>query len=495
MSLIKRLMTSLAGYIILANIIGGCSGEQAKQLVSSIPTATNPTVGEVTDDSMYVRVYDSGKFVHSMSNRADPKTDCSIKKGSTSQIITCDLRLNEFDLYVNPLSLQLNVPKGMCEYVGTLPYFYYNYEPGASTGNVAIDLSTLTPTCTTSDVGRTATFANDTCTVSEGTRKIYEVTSTGGAKSAFDYTSDEGPNCATGTVKATITKKQLTKASITAQGVTYEAKTAGAAGNSITITLTSGGTAGSEVVTVSGKAISVQIASGVTTQAQLKTKLDLNVDSAALISTTVTSGTLVAAAAVSLANGTDKEEFKTEQKFTGSYASCLSGPAINSMEWPKSSSGWPLQKITTVSDAGVNDLIKMKSNLEIGRSSSVNLANGYNYQNLFLGGSAVYSSAPQIFRPLSTAPATTNPFYSWYCYDANGEVRYGIKLAIQEFNTKAEFLKWYNSTKINTAIANPDVTGAEGTACDSIATDNVCNDFSDIDDMISVQFPKEKAVF
>lgn len=98
---------------------------------------------------------------------------------------------------------------------------------------------------------------------------------------------------------------QAVKATVTAQGMTYTADDFGSAGNSITVTLTTGGTAGAEVVTVVGKAISVQIQSGVTTQTQLKTALDASV--AAPISVSVASGAtpVAAAAAVTLTGGVD----------------------------------------------------------------------------------------------------------------------------------------------------------------------------------------------
>lgn len=100
---------------------------------------------------------------------------------------------------------------------------------------------------------------------------------------------------------------QAVKATVTAQGMTYTADNFGAAGNAITVTLTTGGTAGAEVVTVSGTAISVKIQSGVTTQTQLKTALDASVAAAALINVSVASGgtAVAAAAAVTLTGGVD----------------------------------------------------------------------------------------------------------------------------------------------------------------------------------------------
>lgn len=79
---------------------------------------------------------------------------------------------------------------------------------------------------------------------------------------------------------ATLVKAQLT----------FNAKQAGDAGNDITIAFITGGTAGAEVVTVVGKAISVSMASGVSTATQLKTALDNNPAAFALINTVVAGG-------------------------------------------------------------------------------------------------------------------------------------------------------------------------------------------------------------
>lgn len=100
---------------------------------------------------------------------------------------------------------------------------------------------------------------------------------------------------------------QAVKAKVIAQGVTYTAKVFGVDGNGITITLVAGGTAGAEVVTVSGKAISVEIEDGVTTQTQLKTALEASVPAAALLTIAVASGSTAvsAAAAVTTTGGVD----------------------------------------------------------------------------------------------------------------------------------------------------------------------------------------------
>lgn len=121
-------------------------------------------------------------------------------------------------------------------------------------------------------------------------------------------------------------------ATLVASGITYLAKTMGAAGNSITIALVAGGTAGAEVVTVTGTAISVQIESAVSTRTQVKTAIDGNTAAAALISVSVASGGTAATlvAATPLASGDDTDftvvgckGFVVTQTGTGVYKIAL----------------------------------------------------------------------------------------------------------------------------------------------------------------------------
>lgn len=87
-----------------------------------------------------------------------------------------------------------------------------------------------------------------------------------------------------------------TAAAATVGGVTYTAVAGqGAGGNSITIAYTTGGTAGAEVITVTGTAISVQIQSGTSTITQVRTAVNASVAAAALVTATGTSATTVSA--------------------------------------------------------------------------------------------------------------------------------------------------------------------------------------------------------
>lgn len=96
---------------------------------------------------------------------------------------------------------------------------------------------------------------------------------------SFGYQTNNGDTHTNTTIDG------LTKAaSVIIQDLTYTADAAGVGGNEISITYTGGGTAGSEVVTVDGNAISVQIQSGVSTATQVKTAVDASVPASALIS-------------------------------------------------------------------------------------------------------------------------------------------------------------------------------------------------------------------
>lgn len=90
------------------------------------------------------------------------------------------------------------------------------------------------------------------------------------------------------------------------QGLTLTAVLMGSAGNTITIAFTGGATAGAEVVTVVGRAISVQIETGVSSITQVRTALNAAPAAAALVTTVGTSASaVVTASALPLLTGAD----------------------------------------------------------------------------------------------------------------------------------------------------------------------------------------------
>lgn len=115
-------------------------------------------------------------------------------------------------------------------------------------------------------------------------------------------------------------------ASRTTQGVTLTAKRMGTYGNGITIAFTGGGTAGSEVVTVTGKAISVQVESGVSTVTQVVAAINGSAAALALVTPSGAAITTVStAAALALTGGVDTSFTSTAKGFsllqidTGTY--------------------------------------------------------------------------------------------------------------------------------------------------------------------------------
>lgn len=95
-----------------------------------------------------------------------------------------------------------------------------------------------------------------------------------------------------------------TAATKVTQGLTLTAVATNRSGNLITIAFTGGATAGAEVVTVTGNAISVQIETGVSTVTQVRTAMQAAAACTALVTTTGTSASTVAtASAVFLTGG------------------------------------------------------------------------------------------------------------------------------------------------------------------------------------------------
>lgn len=89
----------------------------------------------------------------------------------------------------------------------------------------------------------------------------------------------------------------------------------GASGNSITYTFTGGATAGAEVVTVVGTAITIQVQSGVSTATQVKTAYDAVAAAVALATVAIVGGhsadAIVTATVLPLQNGVTGGGFGT----------------------------------------------------------------------------------------------------------------------------------------------------------------------------------------
>lgn len=118
-------------------------------------------------------------------------------------------------------------------------------------------------------------------------------------------------------------KHDAVKASLIVQDLTYLAKKGGLSGNLISITYTGGGTAGAEVVTVSGNSISVQIQSSTSTATQVRTAVMASAAAMALLTSVTVTGTggtaQVSASIAQLAGGLydwNTARF-TQEKYSG----------------------------------------------------------------------------------------------------------------------------------------------------------------------------------
>lgn len=132
------------------------------------------------------------------------------------------------------------------------------------------------------------------------------------------------------------------KSSLAVQDITYTAAVAGEDGDNITIAYTDGATAGSEVVSVSGNDISIQIETAVSTATQVKAAFDNESNATALASAAITgtaSNAQVVAAEANLANGAGNlsggPSFITSMKpsATGQYNLILSDKWLTLQGW------------------------------------------------------------------------------------------------------------------------------------------------------------------
>lgn len=151
-------------------------------------------------------------------------------------------------------------------------------------------------------------------------------------------------------------------ANLTLGGVTYTATpNLGTLGNSISIAYTPGGSAGSEVVTVTNFAISVQIQSGVSTPAQIVKAINANYAALALVSVNSTSSTAVNTTGATALTGGLNGAYNTVTAFKRRLATAQGGTVYLSdtnkdEAWPLANtftppSGGPIVAVATV---GVN---------------------------------------------------------------------------------------------------------------------------------------------
>lgn len=140
------------------------------------------------------------------------------------------------------------------------------------------------------------------------------------------------------------------KASASIEDITYTAKLGGEPGNNITVALTAGGTAGAEVVTVVGNAISIKIQSGTSTATQVSTAIGASDAALALITSVITgspSGAQSSHSAVNLSGGLN--EFTTARFTSEKYSGTPTTTESAQIRTDRMSSG---QVVTGLTVAG-----------------------------------------------------------------------------------------------------------------------------------------------
>jgi hypothetical protein len=119
---------------LLILLIAACNDQISDSLTSSSTSSSTSTTADEVDgltltssDNSFMSYYlhevgetDEGCFLEGPFTTASPKT------------IDCFLEAEEFDLYINGANLDFQADAGQCEYVAFFPYYYYQYEPGAT---------------------------------------------------------------------------------------------------------------------------------------------------------------------------------------------------------------------------------------------------------------------------------------------------------------------------------------------------------------------------
>jgi hypothetical protein len=123
---------------------------------------------------------------------------CDVTSG---QDMTCILDADELDLFAQGLTLNYNVPAGMCSYMEMQPYFYYQYQPGIGPSKVFINITSATGVVTETDSNDGFPAASGASTTKTTVQTPYSATPTCTA----DYTGVGGPNCCFGKYTLSVT--------------------------------------------------------------------------------------------------------------------------------------------------------------------------------------------------------------------------------------------------------------------------------------------------
>ena len=153
--------------------------------------------------SLFVTVPDSIDYLNFASVDNVYSEKCTFTSASVVNDLTCTVQAGELALYHDGLKLQYNVPANQCSYIGTLPYWYYNYEVGTGPTDVVVNVtkdSSGTVLSTSCSVDGGALSSCTTATPPSSWNDIeFDIAEEISVKCKYD-TSDEdgGANCCFG---------------------------------------------------------------------------------------------------------------------------------------------------------------------------------------------------------------------------------------------------------------------------------------------------------
>ena len=190
-------------------------------------------------------------------------------------------------------------------------------------------------------------------------------------------------------------------ATLAINGLTYKAITSGSLGNLISIAYTSGGTAGSEVVSVTGTAISVQIQSGVSTTNQIKTAVNLSAAATALVSlsggsssTQTTVATTFLAGGIAPGSEIVSVTYSTATINTLLYTSVAGGGAGQQVTIAYTTGGTAGSEVVSVTGTAISVQIQSGVSTTADIETAVNASSTANVLVVASGGSGTTQTAP-----------------------------------------------------------------------------------------------------
>lgn len=128
---------------------------------------------------------------------------CKFTNGSVINDLTCTVQANELSLFYDGIKFQYNVPANQCNYIGTYPYWYYNYEIGTGPTDVIVNVNkdaSGTVTSTSCSVDGSALASCSTATPPASWNDVeFDIAEEINVKCKYD-TSDQdgGANCCLG---------------------------------------------------------------------------------------------------------------------------------------------------------------------------------------------------------------------------------------------------------------------------------------------------------